>query len=186
MLRIEVCPVQKEIGIAAHARARRKGLTLGGAGLSAARGADPRRFAALRTITLPVTRALDRVTRLRLLRAVDRRGVADLTAYGRANGDQRDLAVQRLQLDGICIVSLRGELDIASTQRLVDVLAETQGPVVIDLTELTFVDARGLSTLICAHRTPMGGDRTVSIRGAKGLVRRMFSLCELDHLLLEA
>lgn len=65
-----------------------------------------------------------------------------------------------------CRLRLSGELDASHTKRVVAALEQCQGStLVIDTTELTFIDSQGLSTLLEArHR--FGPENTVLIPGS--------------------
>ncbi len=69
-------------------------------------------------------------------------------------------------------LTLRGELDLATAGRLEAALAEAGGPVVLDLTGLTFMDSTGVRMLLEAAEgdngelrivPPVGGDARVTI-----------------------
>ena len=67
-----------------------------------------------------------------------------------ADAMQLELA-HEVTTDGKATVQLRGELDIATADRafayLCDVVDSQQGPVTVDLADLTFCDAAGLGVL---------------------------------------
>jgi anti-sigma B factor antagonist len=76
---------------------------------------------------------------------------------------------------------LVGELDLAAREEVVAKLSATAASkVVVDLSDLTFVDAAGVQTLLVAKRAISGRGRSVELRGAQGVVRRVFELCDLD------
>ena len=82
-------------------------------------------------------------------------------------------------------VAISGELDSTSAARLAEVLAGLDGhALVIDLTGLEFIDAAGLSVLLGAGR-PSGG-RLLSVRGARGVVRRVIEAGGLASVLADA
>jgi anti-sigma B factor antagonist len=83
-------------------------------------------------------------------------------------------------------MQVAGELDMATALRLLDALQTTamsdgtgshatQG-IVVDLTQLTFCDVRGLAALVQTHQTFRESGRTVSIRGASSQIRRMLTI----------
>jgi anti-sigma B factor antagonist len=81
-------------------------------------------------------------------------------------------------------VAVTGELDLAAAPRLADALAsldEGSGAVTVDLAETTFVDSRGLATLVAAHHRLGGHLRVVNVRPE---VRRVFEITKLDDVLL--
>lgn len=82
---------------------------------------------------------------------------------------------------GVRVVRLVGELDMASGAQLSAVLEhairspEVTG-VVIDLTELRFIDANGLRRLIIAHRLAGSLHRSVRARHPRGEVDMLLRL----------
>jgi anti-sigma B factor antagonist len=64
--------------------------------------------------------------------------------------------VERTSQDGVELVLVEGEVDIASASRLISVLnssvADAIKAVVVDLTRVGFMDSTGLALLINAHR----------------------------------
>ncbi|HEY3941161.1 MAG TPA: STAS domain-containing protein [Acidimicrobiales bacterium] len=77
-------------------------------------------------------------------------------------------------------IRLRGELDLLSRHRLIDLLARLRGPtLVVDLTDLSFIDASGVGALIMAWRQARASGDQLVARGATGMVRRVFELLDL-------
>jgi anti-sigma B factor antagonist len=87
---------------------------------------------------------------------------------------------------GRTVVVGRGELDVASSPAFRDALIAAQADaadVIVDLSELTFIDSSGISTLIRAHqRTSDGG--SIKVVGARSAVRRVFDITGVSKLLL--
>lgn len=82
------------------------------------------------------------------------------------------------------VVHCRGGLDFVYADQFRDVLAGiTERDVVVDLHRLTFIDSTGLSVLLSARRTLQDVGGSMSIRGASGLVRRVFAAAELADVL---
>lgn len=84
--------------------------------------------------------------------------------------------------EGRHLVRLEGELDLANGAALRDALVEIAGStVVVDLEELTFLDAAGLGALIQAkQRIEEQGDRLV-LCNARGVVARVLRVAELEQ-----
>jgi len=84
------------------------------------------------------------------------------------------------------VVRLIGELDVASAAFLAGRLVEVAGSVVVvDLSGLTFIDASGVQALLDARERIVEQGHTIELTEARGLVRRVFRILGLDHLLTE-
>ncbi len=82
-------------------------------------------------------------------------------------------------------VIMRGELDISTAQRLEDDLrrieADEPAIVVLDLSELAFMDSPGLRLLITADaRARAAGRRLVLVRG-NDMIQRVLRITRLDE-----
>jgi anti-anti-sigma factor len=81
------------------------------------------------------------------------------------------------------VVSLLGELDMDSAPRLEEVLDELpgEGPpeIVIDLSELSFLDSTGLGTLIRAQKSLMAQGRRLNVRSPRPAQLRVFEVTDL-------
>jgi anti-sigma B factor antagonist len=89
------------------------------------------------------------------------------------------------QRSGGVHVTLTGELDISTAQRLEDDLrrVEAEGPelIVLDLQPLTFMDSTGLRLVITADiRARQEGRRLVIVQGNE-MVQRVMRLTRLDE-----
>jgi anti-sigma B factor antagonist len=71
------------------------------------------------------------------------------------------LAVRTATIEDACVVSLRGELDLANAATaegaLNDAIDEAEGRVIVDLSELEFIDSTGIALLVAALGS--NGDR---------------------------
>jgi anti-sigma B factor antagonist len=86
--------------------------------------------------------------------------------------------------DGTHFVRLAGELDVASADKARDALIRIAGStVVVDLSELTFIDAAGLSALLSARRGIIDTGNDARFVNPSPRVRRVFGLLNLTHLL---
>lgn len=88
---------------------------------------------------------------------------------------------------GAFLIRLSGELDLAQCPRLNRALAESEASnadsVLLDLEELTFIDAAGLFSLfVASSRSAEDGSRLRITRG-KGPVAAIFHLTSLDAVL---
>ncbi len=83
------------------------------------------------------------------------------------------------------VVSVRGELDIATSPDLRDLLAESGGevdsPIVIDLTDCEFIDSTGLATLLHGAGRERAGAGRVALVSSPGEVRKLLELTAIDR-----
>jgi anti-anti-sigma factor len=90
----------------------------------------------------------------------------------------------RVDVDGgvdAGILRLHGELDLASSVVLVEELEKLSAMemVIVDLSDLEFIDSRGIGELVKAHQTAVGqGRRVVFVKGT-GQVADIFELTGL-------
>ena len=86
-------------------------------------------------------------------------------------------------------VELCGELDLATAQSLRSCLAplvqDARAPdrLVLDLTDLTFLDASGISALLTVQRTLAARGGELVLRSPSRLVRRVVRVLDLEQLL---
>lgn len=74
-------------------------------------------------------------------------------------------SIRRSADDGVCYLRLSGELDLATVEELRQALAASAGQrVVVDTTELGFIDSTGLGALVLA-RDERGPDRFALVPG---------------------
>jgi anti-sigma B factor antagonist len=89
-------------------------------------------------------------------------------------------------VDGIVTVELIGELDAMAAPDARDVVLESlqhgASGLVVECSELTFIDSAGLSVLIEAHREIEARHGTLTIRRPTPLVARLMLATGLDRL----
>jgi anti-sigma B factor antagonist len=61
--------------------------------------------------------------------------------------------------------------------------ADSGGEVVLDFTDVTFIDSTGLTVLIDAHRRLGEQDRVLTVANASAHVERVFTVTGLDQFL---
>ncbi len=59
-------------------------------------------------------------------------------------------------LDGIRVVTIRGEVDVGRKDELSPILLSADRPLLIDLSDVTFMDSSGLAMLVAARRIVNG------------------------------
>ncbi len=97
--------------------------------------------------------------------------------------DDQDIATS--SFEGVRVVTLRGEWDVATRERLRDALARvgTENDVLVDLREANFFDSTALAELIALYkRLNVAGRRLEALVGDSNM-RRLLELTSLDGLL---
>jgi anti-sigma B factor antagonist len=94
-----------------------------------------------------------------------------------------DLGLEVGEQDGVTIVTARGDLDLASAPRLREAavarLMAGDKVLVIDLTDLEFLDSTGLGTLVAVLKRARSLDATLALVIGHDRVRRVFELTAL-------
>jgi anti-anti-sigma factor len=104
--------------------------------------------------------------------------------FGLARALQLELAYQ-VTADGKATVRIRGELDIATADQayayLRDVVDSQDGPVMMNLSELSFCDAAGLGVLarVAGHARRAG--RSLKLTSARPSLLRIMRITGMDE-----
>jgi anti-sigma B factor antagonist len=105
---------------------------------------------------------------------------------------QNGLRVEVYRVEGATVLAVAGELDLATSHTLEEQLelvsagSNSAEPLILDLTELEFMDSTGLSVLVKAHqRARDAGRRFGLIRGHRQ-VERLLSLTGVAERMLVA
>jgi len=97
------------------------------------------------------------------------------------------LRLRTRTVDGCLVVEVGGEVDVTSAPTLRDHLLGHIGLgepcLVVDLSEVEFMDSTGLSALLVAYRQAVELGSSLLIAGAKPAVRRVLEITKLDVLL---
>ena len=80
--------------------------------------------------------------------------------------------------NGITVVRLSGEIDLATAPRLGELLGSCRGPTVVDCAALTFLDSSALAILAKAHRS----NPTLTLRRLPRQCRRVVDIAGLTRL----
>jgi anti-sigma B factor antagonist len=93
------------------------------------------------------------------------------------------LAVKRSRIDGYELLSAEGELDIATAPRMMaalnEALADMDVPLVVDLTEVGFMDSTGLALLMNARRRAVRRGQGFAIVCPGGPISRVFEIADM-------
>jgi anti-sigma B factor antagonist len=100
------------------------------------------------------------------------------------------LRVRFAEEDGEPVLWAAGELDITVAAQLGDALDRVRARpglrLIVDLSQLGFLDVSGLRLLITAdERLRRGGAQELAVRGAAGIVRRIFEVVGTTSLLAD-
>ena len=93
------------------------------------------------------------------------------------------LEVERSRSDGYELLTVEGELDIATASRMIaalnEVLADIEVPLVVDLSNVVFMDSTGLALLMNARRRAMRNGQGFAIVCPVGPISRLFEIADM-------
>jgi anti-sigma B factor antagonist len=81
--------------------------------------------------------------------------------------------------NGAAIVKARGELDLSTAPELAAALRQAEGDLVLDFSELDFIDSTGVHVVVDAYQAAQRAGTDFAITGASGEVLRAFELVGL-------
>lgn len=103
------------------------------------------------------------------------------------NGGQpgaQDLNIQVTNQGKASVVSLRGEVDLRSSpalrQALLQLLEQRVQQIVVDLTNVSYMDSSGVGTLVELKRKAERSRGKVTLVGPQPRVRSVFEITQLD------
>jgi anti-sigma B factor antagonist len=101
------------------------------------------------------------------------------------NADEQS-AVSKAQIDGMTVVSVTGEVDVANVRHLrrelLLAVRDDDRHVVVDLTGATYLDSAGLGALIGARRRlRASGGRTLHLVVNRDRLLSLFAITHLDR-----
>jgi anti-sigma B factor antagonist len=100
------------------------------------------------------------------------------------DGEPMDLSVSRQSVDGIPVLSVKGEVDVYSaptlSENLNELFDEGSTTVIVDLSEVAFLDSTGLGALIAARSAADKAGGGLSIVCAQDRVLKLFTITGLD------
>jgi anti-anti-sigma factor len=84
-------------------------------------------------------------------------------------------------------VIVAGEVDMVTSPAITDATAELNdngpGDISLDLDDVTFIDATGVSAVVAADQEQSRRHTELHVRSRNAFVRRVFALCGLSRLL---
>lgn len=91
--------------------------------------------------------------------------------------------MERTSRDGVDVLLVEGEIDVATAPRLIaalnDTVSEAVRSVIIDLTSVGFMDSTGLALLINAHRRLTRQRKGFAVVCPAGPLWRVFELTDM-------
>jgi anti-sigma B factor antagonist len=102
------------------------------------------------------------------------------------SGEMSNLSVRTVRDAGTVTLSVAGELDGDTAESFASAVGEAERSdavvIVIDLTEVRFMDSSGLVALLMAsRRSDREGGKGLQIRAGEGEVRQLLELTSLDQ-----
>ncbi len=96
-----------------------------------------------------------------------------------------DQAIATNEFEGLCVVTLRGEWDVATRERLRNALQAigSARDVLVDLRQASFFDSTALAELISLYKRLNGEGRRLEALVGDSNMRRLLELTSLDVLL---
>ena len=86
---------------------------------------------------------------------------------------------------GVRVLGVRGEIDVATSPEmrchLVEMLADRPELVIVDLTDVTFIDSTGLGVLVEAVTTARAGDGDLRLVVTQPKIIKLIELTGLDQ-----
>ena len=74
-----------------------------------------------------------------------------------------------------------GEIDLATAPSLRECLASVAGDLVVDLTDVSFVDSQAIGLLMAEHKRHVGAGDSLVITGSSPVVLRVFEITRFDQ-----
>ena len=99
-----------------------------------------------------------------------------------------ELRFRIAEVDGVTVLLVAGDLDMTATAQMSDALTAgcslAGDRLAVDISDLRFIDVAGLRVLLTAHNRLLGEGRAgIAVRGASGIVRRVFEFTGCTSLL---
>jgi len=91
-------------------------------------------------------------------------------------------------VDNACVVIAKGEIDLATADQLVtavEMLSDGGGPIILDLTEVEFIDSSGVRALLRCEQAAAEAGRAFALLRPSGPVARILDLVDLRSRFIE-
>jgi anti-sigma B factor antagonist len=90
-----------------------------------------------------------------------------------------DFTVTKAESDGATIVSVAGEVDLATAPELRDALMSAPGDLTVDLAAVSFMDSTGLGALVAARKHTTREGHRFEVRNESELIEHTMKLTGL-------
>lgn len=95
-----------------------------------------------------------------------------------------ELEISTERNDGICVVTLAGEVDVYTAPvlraRLIEA-SEAGGPIIVDMSGVDFIDSSGLGVLVSILKRVREQDSSMTIVSDREAVLKVFRITGLDR-----
>lgn len=95
------------------------------------------------------------------------------------------LEVNRRETEGRTVVEVRGEVDLRTSPQLrtqlLDLADQLDGPVLVDLSAVPYMDSSGVGTLVYVKREVERSKRKLVLVGLQPRVRSVLEITHLDN-----
>jgi anti-sigma B factor antagonist len=99
----------------------------------------------------------------------------------------QDFEVQVTSTDGEVVVSVRGEIDMATApslwKELTELIPDVQKRLVIDLADTRFIDSTGMGVFVKAFKRLRHGGAELVLKSPNNSARKVLNLTGLDRVL---
>ena len=95
-------------------------------------------------------------------------------------------SVRRHRIDGVVVLSVSGEVDLANAPSLrahLKTAIETADFVVVDLKDLKYIDSSGIKALLDAHGTFAPRGRSIVLAAVSPMVQRVWEILRLEQVI---
>jgi anti-anti-sigma factor len=100
---------------------------------------------------------------------------------GKAVGELLSLEIEAGSAE--TTVRAAGEIDLEAVPELRECLATLAGDVVVDLTEVSFVDSQAIGLLIAEHKRRVAAGARLVVTGSSPMALRVFEITGVDRVL---
>lgn len=80
------------------------------------------------------------------------------------------------------VISVAGEVDLACAPRMLEAILAAGPEVLVDMSEVTFMDSTGISVLVEARNTLTAGGGSLKVSAVSGPVQRVLAMTGMDDL----